>query len=107
MEFLLVLCNVLFCLNLFTEAFDEIDKTTNRIMNWFEGVELKLQCSNNEVFVKALEKRHLFPSETDRSGDDYNIWTVKPDKFFENQCFTTAFVGASLSWPVSYLFTYF
>jgi len=68
-------------------------------LDWFEGVELKLQCSNDDVLIKKLKKREIKPSETDRSGDDYNIWTVRPDKFFEDQCFTTAFVGASLSYP--------
>lgn len=102
MEIRLIILKVLFSLSLFTEISLQL-RQPNRILDWFEGVELKLQCSNNQVFIDKLRKRQIKPSETDRTGDDYNIWTARPDKFYQDECFTTAFVGASLSYPVRYL----
>ena len=98
----MLILKVLFSLSIFSEISLQ-QREPNRILDWFEGVELKLQCSNDRVLIEKLRKREIKPSETDRTGDDYNIWTVKPDKYFEDQCFTTAFVGASLSYPVRYL----
>ena len=98
----MLILKVLFSLSIFSKISLQ-QREPNRILDWFEGVELKLQCSNDRVLIEKLRKREIKPSETDRTGDDYNIWTVKPDKYFEDQCFTTAFVGASLSYPVRYL----